>query len=518
MDVNEYAASEMRYWCRTNDFGGVGYSQPNRWSAYDNSNWQGYLTGPGEADCSSSVSGAYNIAFHECLSENERPPYFPRSTWTESLVAEATARGFVDIGDSWTGSTPDGGFRPGDLILRTTGEGGHVVMVVRESDDSFISGNPTLGELWIDSAGSIYGSDGGDWSAADDNGGESRLTRYSEHPLTQSAQWTTCLRYRGQSGSSENRSPATGRAFGIDVSMHQRGMQLAPTGASFVVVKASEGSGYEDPCKDDFASQTLAMGARLGFYHFAWPSANTVEEEVDTFVSAIGPYLGKQPFLYLDWEDFNAYYDYAWARRFLDDVHRKTGIKPFIYMPASVAEEGDWEDVARDYWLWPAGYLSSGPFTPALPDCPYAPFSHGWWTLAWQYTGEGRAPGWSDDLDLNVCYHPDVLKVSAGMVPDGGSDYTPSDDEDWLDMPSAVDHLRTIADAITPGQEGVKFDGALYNKVKEAFNTLLRIEKLLQEGGKKSVYNRLDDIEHYIASVDQQLKDIRKLLSEEKRG
>ena len=96
MDVNEYAASEMRYWCRTNDFGGVGYSQPNRWSAYDNSNWQGYLTGPGEADCSSSVSGAYNIAFHECLSENERPPYFPRSTWTESLVAEATARGFVD--------------------------------------------------------------------------------------------------------------------------------------------------------------------------------------------------------------------------------------------------------------------------------------------------------------------------------------------------------------------------------------------------------------------------------------
>ena len=129
MDVNEYAASEMRYWCRTNDFGGVGYSQPNRWSAYDNSNWQGYLTGPGEADCSSSVSGAYNIAFHECLSENERPPYFPRSTWTESLTAEATARGFVDIGDSWTGSTPDGGFRPGDLILRTTGEGGHVVIV-----------------------------------------------------------------------------------------------------------------------------------------------------------------------------------------------------------------------------------------------------------------------------------------------------------------------------------------------------------------------------------------------------
>ena len=58
---------------------------------------------------------------------------------------------------------------------------------------------------------------------------------------------------------------------------------LETRGASYVVVKASEGSGYEDPCKDDFASQTLAMGVRLGFYHFAWPSANGVGEEVDTF-------------------------------------------------------------------------------------------------------------------------------------------------------------------------------------------------------------------------------------------
>ena len=98
--VNEYAASEMRYWCRTWDYGGVGYSQPNRWSAYDASNWQGWLKGPGEMDCSAGVAGAYNIAFHECLGEGARPAMFPRSTWTESLRQEAQARGFKDIGDS----------------------------------------------------------------------------------------------------------------------------------------------------------------------------------------------------------------------------------------------------------------------------------------------------------------------------------------------------------------------------------------------------------------------------------
>ena len=95
--VNEYAASEMRYWCRTNDFGGVGYSQPRRWSAYDNSNWEGWLTGPGEADCSAAVAGAYNIAFHQC---GAKYPYFPRSTWTGSLAAEAASRGFSNIGST----------------------------------------------------------------------------------------------------------------------------------------------------------------------------------------------------------------------------------------------------------------------------------------------------------------------------------------------------------------------------------------------------------------------------------
>ena len=495
--VNEYAASQMRYWCRTWDYGGVGYSQPNRWTAYDNSSWAGWLTGPGEMDCSAGVAGAYNIALHECVGEGVRPSYFPRSTWTESLTQEAQARGFEDVGDSWTGSTPDGGFAVGDLLLRTTGEGGHVAMVVRDEDDSFDPWNPLVAEAWIDSAGSIYGSDGGDGSAADDSGGESRLVRYGSHPLTVSAAWSTCLRYRGLSSGGPQAAPqASGRAFGIDVSVHQRGMRLAPTGASYVVVKASEGSGYEDPCKDDFAAQTLAMGARLGFYHFAWPSANDVGEEIDTFVAAIRPYLDRRPFLYLDWEDHKAYYDYSWARQFLDQVHARTGIKPFIYMPASVAESGAWEGVSNDYWLWAAGYPSSAPQVPANPDCPYAPFSHGWWTLAWQYTGEGRAPGWDDDLDLNTCYRPDVLGLTNNV----------STDEDWLNMPAAVDYLRTIADAVTPGQEGVKFDGALYNKVKETLNTVSRTEALLCEGGSKSVYNRLDDIEKYVASIDQQLK------------
>ena len=32
--VTEYAASEMKYWCTTGDYGGTGYAQDNRWVCY----------------------------------------------------------------------------------------------------------------------------------------------------------------------------------------------------------------------------------------------------------------------------------------------------------------------------------------------------------------------------------------------------------------------------------------------------------------------------------------------------
>ena len=38
------------------------------------------------------------------------------------------------------------------------------------------------------------------------------------------------------------------------------------------------------------------------------------------------------------------------------------------------------------------------------------------------------------------------------------------------------------------------------------------MEKLLQEGGKKSVYNRLDDLEHYVAAMSADLASIKKSL------
>ena len=459
--VAEYAASEMRYLCRTWDFGGVGYSQPRRWSAYDNSSWAGWLTGPGEMDCSAGVAGAYNIAFHECLPDSQRPPLFPRSTWTGSLASEAASRGFIDIGDTWTGSVPDGGFAVGDLLLV---DPGHVAMVVRDEDDGFSPYDPLIAEAWIDAAGDILGSDGADGSTGDDTGGETRLIRYSDHPRTRSASWTTCLRYTGVSGSSPQ-APSTppgdaARLSGIDISVHQRGIDISATGADFVFVKATEGSGYIDPLFRQHADEVLACGKLLGLYHFTWNSVNSVEEEVSTFVEAVRPYIGKAVF-YLDWEDPEGWHDVAWAHEWLRQVYELTGIRPLIYMSAYVAKEFAWEPAAKDHWLWAAGYPGGYPDYLAKPDCPYAPFPHDWWVIAWQYNNEGRVPGYDTDVDLNVFYR-DAAKWRSLADPS-----STNNDEDWLNMPTAVDFLRTISDAVTPGEAGKRHAGALYLRLVE---------------------------------------------------
>lgn len=191
--VTEYAASEMKYWCTTGDYGGTGYAQDNRWTCYWNSNDAGWKTGPGDMDCSSGVAGAYNIAFHNVWGTGwDDPIMFPRTgeTWTETLNSLAANRGFMDIGDTWYGSTPSGGFHVGDMVLKTTGDGGHVAMCVREDDGSFNAGDPLLAEAWINENGEIA-----EGQMGDQTGYETHVVRYSSHPMTVAASWSTCIRF-----------------------------------------------------------------------------------------------------------------------------------------------------------------------------------------------------------------------------------------------------------------------------------------------------------------------------------
>ena len=89
---------------------------------------------------------------------------------------------------------------------------------------------------------------------------------------------------------------------GIDISSWQRDINLSAVKADFIIVKATEGIGYVDKSCDMLFQKALSLGKKLGFYHFARPTANNDPiREADFFYENCKGYFGKAIPI-LDWE------------------------------------------------------------------------------------------------------------------------------------------------------------------------------------------------------------------------
>lgn len=193
---------------------------------------------------------------------------------------------------------------------------------------------------------------------------------------------------------------------GIDISKWQTGIDLSKVDCDFVIVKATEGIGYVDKSCDGFIQQALKLGKKIGFYHFARPTANNdAIREADYFYNNCKGYFGKGIPI-LDWEAENKH-NVAYAKAWLDRVYQRSGVKPVIYMSESVANAYNWSSVANsDYGLWVAKYRDNN------PDYNYNMANAGtrprvkWWKFycMWQWTSTGRLNGYSGNLDCNVFY------------------------------------------------------------------------------------------------------------------
>ena len=193
---------------------------------------------------------------------------------------------------------------------------------------------------------------------------------------------------------------------GIDISNWQRDINLSAVKADFVIVKATEGIGYVDKSCDMLFQKALSLGKKLGFYHFARPTANNDPiREADFFYENCKGYFGKAIPI-LDWEAENKQ-NVAYAKAWLDRVYQRSGVKPVIYMSESVANAYNWSSVANaDYGLWVAKYRDNN------QDYNYNMANAGsrpkvkWWKFycMWQWTSTGRLNGYSGNLDCNVFY------------------------------------------------------------------------------------------------------------------
>lgn len=176
---------------------------------------------------------------------------------------------------------------------------------------------------------------------------------------------------------------------GCDISKWQG--NNAGDGYDFVIMKATEGCGYTDSTCDIKYQRAKANGQLRGVYHFARPDlGNSANDEADWFVSQILGYI-KDAILILDWECST--WNVGWAKQWLDRVYQKTGVKPMIYMSASVIKAYNWNEVVNgDYGLWLAGYPAKFDRTnppQAYPeDQPYDIDPWPFWAI-WQYTSSG---------------------------------------------------------------------------------------------------------------------------------
>lgn len=201
---------------------------------------------------------------------------------------------------------------------------------------------------------------------------------------------------------------------GYDISSHNAGINLSQVAGDFVIVKATEGTTYLNPYFSGWADQTIALGRKLGIYHFV--NANSsMEDQARYFVNAAKDYVGNAV-LVLDWEDtryssvLNKGPDVA--KQFLDYVYKSTGVKPFIYMSKSTTNSYDWSKVSSaGYKLWVAEYLSAyenDRNTVGYVSDPESSKSKcGSWgePTMYQYESTGKLKGYNGStLDLNVFY------------------------------------------------------------------------------------------------------------------
>ena len=186
---------------------------------------------------------------------------------------------------------------------------------------------------------------------------------------------------------------------GIDIASWQSNLNLHNIDYDFAVVKATEGTGYINPCCDMHVQQAIEMGKLFGVYHYA-NGADPIAES-NFFLQNIQGYIRKG-ILVLDFESgdnaaWNANPN-GWVKAWCDNVYNQTGVRPLVYIQASALDK---VSGIGDYGLWVAQYASYEPTY--YQDVPW---NEGAYDCAMrQYAGSnGRVYGYDGGVDLDKFY------------------------------------------------------------------------------------------------------------------
>ena len=216
---------------------------------------------------------------------------------------------------------------------------------------------------------------------------------------------------------------------GIDISNWQKGLRI-PESLDFAIMKATGGTGYVDPCCDDWVSECKRKGILWGYYHFAGDGYTPNPEAEAVFFWQHTKGYNKQGMPILDIEDerISNWGDYA--QRFVDKYHACSGVYPLIYASASTLSRFNGYPLVDNCDLWIAGYPDDT--VREIGDVPRFPYRVSPWAYAaiWQYSSNGRIHGWNERVDVDIAYmderawhlysDPDYVENPTQVLPNVG--------------------------------------------------------------------------------------------------
>ena len=180
--------------------------------------------------------------------------------------------------------------------------------------------------------------------------------------------------------------------YTVDVYSGSSDSIIRDSHAQGVIVKATQGTSYVNPRCNHQYELAGQLGKLRGLYHYA--GGGNPEAEAQYFINNIKNYVGKAV-LILDWESYqnSSWGNTSWARRFVDEVHRLTGVWCLIY----VQESALWQvaNCAKDCGVWVAKYASMNWNSWTLPDMSVSSGAFACLT-GWQFTG--------GDMDRSIFY------------------------------------------------------------------------------------------------------------------
>ena len=186
---------------------------------------------------------------------------------------------------------------------------------------------------------------------------------------------------------------------GIDISSYQSGIDLTVVPCDFVIIKATQGTGYVNPDCDRAYQQAKRAGKLRGTYHYV--GGGNAVAEADYYVNNIKGYL-RDGLLAVDWEaeQNSAWGNEAYLEQLVRRVIERAGIKPLIYSMASRYAQVAAVAKKLDCGLWIAEYADMNPT--GYQAHPWREGAYG--CAIRQYASTGRLNGWGGNLDLNIAY------------------------------------------------------------------------------------------------------------------